>query len=136
MNVRDIMTPAPETIQATATIEEAAQKMFERDIRHLPVLQGREVIGMMSDRDLHGFHWSFRNEIEDPAKLETFPQRKVSEVMTGDVISVSPEDTVQTAIDLMLENKVGAVMVIESDTEKLAGILSYVDILQAARETL
>ncbi len=136
MIIKDIMTPDPEQIQASASLAQAAEKLFENDIRHLPVMREGRAIGMLSDKDLRGFVWSFSSDAEDPDQLETFSAKAVSELMSGNLLSVGPEDQIQEAIDIMLDHKVGAVAVIDPHTEKLVGIVSYVDILRVTRELL
>ena len=57
-------------------------------------------------------------------------------VMQGAVIAVDDSESVKTAIDLMLEYGIGAVPVIDRHSEELIGIVSYVDILRALRDTV
>lgn len=59
----------------------------------------------------------------------------VSEVMSSDVIVVTPATEVVEIIDLMTENRIGAVPVVDNDSH-LAGIISYVDVLRAAGKVL
>jgi acetoin utilization protein AcuB len=54
--------------------------------------------------------------------------------MTTDVISVNPETELEEVVDLMIEHKIGAVPVVEADSSKLVGIVSYIDALRAARD--
>jgi acetoin utilization protein AcuB len=56
--------------------------------------------------------------------------------MTSDVITVHPESDASEAIDLMIEHRVGALPVVEPDSTKLVGIVSYVDALRAARDLI
>jgi acetoin utilization protein AcuB len=50
------------------------------------------------------------------------------------VVTVNPESDVAEVIDLMIEHKIGAVPVVEADSTRLVGIVSYVDALRAARD--
>lgn len=121
----EIMTSNVVTIRQTATVREALKTLEELDVRHLPVLdEKKELVGMLSDRDLLRLQRT-REILEQP----------VSDVMSGDVLSVSPATDVVEIIDLMSENKVGAVPVVDRDYH-LAGIVSYVDVLRAAGRAL
>lgn len=119
----ELMTTEVVTISHTATAREALRALDEWDVRHIPVLDERqELVGMLSDRDLLRLD---REELSRP----------VSEVMSADVLSVSPSADLEEIIDLMTENKVGAVPVVDADLQ-LAGIVSYVDVLREAARVL
>lgn len=129
MVVEEIMSERPYTVEANQSVREAMNQLMSQDIRHLPVLDGEVLVGMLSDRDVRGI--AAETLTGDPADQLSAP---VSEVMTSDPITVSPESEVVEAIDLMLEHKVGALPVVAED--KLVGILSYVDLLRVARSAL
>lgn len=121
----DIMTTKVISIRTTATVREAIRTLDELDVRHLPVVDDRdELVGMLSDRDLLQLRRS-----------EEALRRPVSEVMSGDVLSVSPGADVTEIIDLMTENRIGAVPVVDRDSH-LAGLVSYVDVLREAGKSL
>ena len=60
----------------------------------------------------------------------------VARVMTPEVVTVGPDDDVEDLVDLMLENRVGAVPVVEGAAGRVVGIVSYVDLLRAFRDRL
>lgn len=121
----DIMTKQVVTLRQTATVREALRTLEEMDVRHLPIVdERRELVGMISDRDLLRLRRS----------NETL-QRPVSEVMSADVLYVTPATDVVEIIDLMSENRIGAVPVVDSDSQ-VAGLVSYVDVLRAAGRAL
>lgn len=131
MLVRDIMTLSPLVVKVTEKLRDARRKLLEADIRHLPVMDGRRVVGVISDRDLP----AALVEPSSPAGGERGDQ-PVARVMSSDVVSVYPDADVAEAIDLMLEHKVGALPVIDPSSQELVGIISYVDVLRSARDTL
>jgi CBS domain-containing protein len=133
MRIRDIMTARPEFISTKATIAQALSKMFELGIRHLPILDEGELRGVVSDRDIRAYLGDLNTVHAEPTKA--FPQlgRPVSEIMNSDPISLSPDALVTEAIDIMLEERFGALPVLNEVTGELIGIVSYVDILRAAR---
>lgn len=133
MLIRELMTPDPVCVDVHMSLEEAAEKLFELDVRHLPVLQEGELVGMLSDRDLKGHVFLFQSEdaSENPSRVI-----RVGQVMSGSILSVEPESDVKDAIDIMIDNKVGAVLVVDSHNNTLSGIVTYVDILATAKEIL
>jgi acetoin utilization protein AcuB len=134
MQINEIMTASPVTISQTTSIAQAWDVLRTVDIRHLPVVNAAgELVGIVSDRD-------FSTPPRPPLMAELLGSKtvplnaSVSTIMTGAPFSVEPEDDVTDAIDLMIENKVGAVAVVDADNE-LVGIVSYVDVLRSLRQT-
>jgi acetoin utilization protein AcuB len=56
--------------------------------------------------------------------------------MSPDVIAVAPDAELGEVIDLLVENRIGAVAVVRPETDELVGIVSYIDVLQAMRDLL
>ena len=136
MNAAEIMTENVTTIEESTTIGEALQIMEEQDIRHLPVVRGEEVIGMLSDRDLRALGISLVTDVEGMDRLQARFRGKVTDLMSSNVITVDPETDVQEIVDVMLEEKISAVPVVDEDTGRLVGIVSYVDVLRAVRNII
>ena len=134
MQVDEIMTDDVTTIEVTASIGDALALMEEHSIRHLPVVRGREIIGMISDRDVRGLGLSLVTDLESFDKLKGRLGQPVSGVMTGAVITVETTTDVGEVMDLFCEEKVGAVPVVEGSTQNLVGIVSTVDVLRALRD--
>ena len=136
MTARDLMTPDPVTVTPQASVAEAWDLMRELDIRHVPVIQDGALVGMLSDRDLAyldvarvltaGGADALRRELGTP----------VVKVMRSDVIFVEPETEVSDLVDLLIENKIGAIPVVRPDTREVVGIVSYIDALRALQELL
>jgi acetoin utilization protein AcuB len=132
MVVDEVMTREPTTVRSRVSIREALSTLKEVDARHLPVVDGRELVGILSDRDL----LELRNVLDDPDADTSVLERPVSAYMSTDLAAVDPETELAEAIDIMLERRVGALPVVQAETEILVGIVSYVDVLKAARELL
>jgi CBS domain-containing protein len=133
MITSDWMTKNPECIDAEEPLCVALQKLIELDVRHLPVISKGELVGMLSERDLKGY---MGLALDDNAKYAAMLDQPVSKIMSGDVIFASPETELGEVIDLLLENKIGAIPVVEDHVGKLVGIISYVDVLRAIKETV
>lgn len=119
------MTNVPHTIGAEQTLEKAEKMMNEYKIRHLPVLQGGKLVGILSDRDVKLVE-SFKDV--DPRKVT------VEEAYTPDPFIITPESPLNDVCAEMVAHKYGCVLV--CDNHKLVGIFTWVDALKAFDELL
>jgi acetoin utilization protein AcuB len=136
MTAEEIMTEDVSAVQSTDTIGNAVALLAELDVRHLPVLDNGELVGMLSDRDLREIGIFQLDDFESIDRVKAVSKMKVADVMTSDVLSVEPGAGVREIVDLMIEEKVGAVPVVDEDTGGLVGIVRYVDVLRAAAEAM
>jgi acetoin utilization protein AcuB len=137
MTAEEIMTENVATVEETQSIAEALEILSELTVRHLPVVRGSEVTGMLSDRDIRslvGLQLGADQESLD--KVRTQINAPVSSVMRSDVVSVDRSADLVEVIDLMLDEKVGAVPVVDEETNDLVGIVSYIDVLRTARDSV
>ena len=125
--VVDVMTRAPLTVTATETIGEADDLMSQNKIRQLPVVKGKELVGIITDRDLLSFLSG--SLLASPEQRELALKTRVREIMTSDPITVGPDDDLEEAVELLIEEKVGGIPVVD-ETEGLVGIVTYVDVLR------
>jgi acetoin utilization protein AcuB len=136
MEVQELMTTALVTIKPTHTVREALTMMEDQEIRHLPVVEGKRLAGMVSDRDLREYRLPVSEEIENPDYAEDLLTTPVAEAMNTDLVTLEPSESVKVAIDVMLEYGVGALPVVDRNKDELVGILSYVDVLRYVRGML
>jgi acetoin utilization protein AcuB len=129
MLVRDIMTDAVQFVAPTTSLRDVLTTFEEEEIRHLPVLSDQELVGIISDRDVRGL----RKVYEAPGEPSILDS-PVSDYMKTDVLSLGPDSTIVSAIDMIIHLRVGAVPVVEPGTKTLVGIVSYVDVLRTARD--
>lgn len=134
MIVQDLMTPDPATINVTDSIAVAIDILNDLDIRHVPVLDNGVLVGMVSDRDLREFSLPTMVRFNNPDKASARLEAPVSEIMYADVLTVGSESDVLDVIQMMVDHKVGAVPVCDQIEGKLIGIVSYIDVLQAAED--
>jgi len=112
MRIHEIMTKHVETIPPTWTVDETADFMSQKRIRHLVVKADGKIVGVVSDRDVH------------------FPAlfgETVTEVMTEPAITIGPNDTVRTAANRMRNRSVSSLPVVEQGN--LVGIVTVADLL-------
>ena len=122
MLVREIMHPDPVSIGPDTPIERAAAIMREGNIRHLPVVEGVRLVGVVTDRDL-------RLATSSLSARPYAPSAPVREVMSHPVETTHPLDPIEVAARVMRELKIGCLPVL--DGSRLVGIVTGVDILDA-----
>lgn len=135
MRADEIMTRDVIAVRADQTVAEAIEVLADRGFRHLPVLDDDDhVVGILSDRDVRALGVSTALDQRTREKLEARMRAPVARLMSTGVATVRPETEVREIIDTMLEAAVGAVPVVDHDTDTLIGIVSYVDVLRAVRD--
>jgi acetoin utilization protein AcuB len=113
MLVRDLMTRDPITVLPKETLAQARAKMFSRKIRRLPVLSGKDLVGIISESDIRRC---------DAPLASTF----VEEVMVPDAVTVESSATAEHAVSLLTKNAIGSLPVLERG--KLVGMVSAKDL--------
>lgn len=137
MRAIDIMSDKVITIRATQSVADAIEALSEANTRHLPVLgDAGQVVGMVSDRDLRSLGLVRTPDLQSLGRLHERLRTAVSSAMSADVATVGPQTDVKELIDTMLEAGVGAVPVVDDLTDELVGIVSYVDVLRALRDSV
>lgn len=114
------------------TVRDANRVLQENRIHHLPVVEGGELVGIVSDTDLR--KWVLREEKINEGGTVYRRTGLIEEIMTRDLITMSPEDTIEDALLILHERRFGALPVVEG--RKLVGIITKADILAAFIDTL
>lgn len=114
------------------TVRDANRVLQKNRIHHLPVVEGGELVGIVSDTDLR--KWVLREEKINEGGTVTRRTGLLEEIMTRDVITMSPEDTIEDALLILHRRRFGALPVVEG--RKLVGIITKADILAAFVDTL
>ena len=124
---RKVITVNPET-----TIFEAQELMAANRIRHLPVVVAdNKLVGIVTDRDLRSaLPYRFFKEGISPAETESLKSLRVKDIMTQKVITIPPAYTIQDALMVIQNSRVGALPVVD-DEGRLQGIISVRDLLRA-----
>jgi acetoin utilization protein AcuB len=123
--VRQYMTPTPHTVGPTRSLAVARKLMLENQVRHLPVLDGGRIVGLISERDLF--------------LVESLPgvnptDVRVEEAMAQNVFTVQPDVPVGDVVATMIERKLGSTVICEG--EHVVGVFTTIDALQALHELL
>jgi acetoin utilization protein AcuB len=118
--VQDVMTRTPLTIDVGSSVAQARRAMKERQVRHLPVLDEGELVGLVDDRGL--------DALEAHAGLDT-SDLPLSEAMTRAPFTVSPATPLEVAVRHMAHHRLTSAVVVER--EKVVGLLTSNDGLRA-----
>ena len=124
-SIQKYMTTAPHSIGSDQTVATATLMMHEHRIRHLPVLRGGHLLGMLTDRDIKLIE-TFRDV--DPAQVS------VEEAMTEQPYSVSPDAPLDEVVETMAAHKYGSAVIMQN--QKVVGIFTTVDACQALAQLL
>jgi len=132
MQVCDWMMKEVVTVNGATGIRVAAELMKARKIRHLPVVEGERLIGIVTDRDLRQAMPPQALCLDVPEVDYLMDEVHVCDVMTKRMVGVSPDVSIAKAADLMVRNKIGCLPVL--DGEALVGIITESDILRAVAD--
>ena len=126
VQVFELMTTDPSTIEPDATLREAAGLMLEGGFRHLPVVDAnRKLVGILSERDVRTF---LGVELGEFHKASRGTEDLVESLMKPNPIALLPKTPLTEALEVFADERVGAVPVL-NENETLAGMLSYVDVM-------
>lgn len=127
MDVASIQTPDPLTLPPEATLEEARNLMDEHDVRHLPVVAGGRLVGVVSNRDLLEATGWMRNGLWHATGPGA--PRHLSDILRPSPATLAPDDSVVTAALEMSLRRVGCLPVLAGS--RLVGIVTETDLARA-----
>jgi len=131
MRVNELMSRDVATVGVADSCQEAVARMVRRKIRHLPVVErdGR-LVGVVTDRDLRHrlFEPRVMKEIGTVSVDQILKTVPVRDIMSAPVVTVGPQDELETAARVMLEDKVGSLPVVENG--RVVGIITETDLLR------
>ena len=117
MKLRDVMTPNPITVPPSASIQEAARIMRDKDTGVVPIVEDGRPVGLVTDRDI-----VVRAVADGGARLDG----RVRDIATTELVTLEPDLSTEEAARLMGERQVRRVLVCEDD--RLVGIASIGDL--------
>lgn len=116
-SIRDVMTPSPRTLDAGASVQDAAKAMLDDDIGDVIVCDGETVCGIVTDRDI---------TIRSVAQGKDPGATKLGDICSRDLTALAPGDTVDDAVRLMRERAIRRIPVLEGG--KPVGVVSIGDL--------
>jgi CBS domain-containing protein len=125
--ISKIMTEDIITVNKTQSIKEVSDIIKDKNIRHVPVVSGEKIIGMLSKVDLQKI--SFVNTVDsDDLTTALYDGLNIEQVMTKDVKVVQKSDTIYEVASILSKNEFHSLPVIEQD--KLVGIVTTTDLIK------
>lgn len=119
--VRDVMTSNPTTCEPTATLVDAAKVMAGEDVGPVPIVEGGKLVGLVTDRDII---------VRAVAEGRDVTSTTVRDVASKDLVTVTADEDLDRALQLMAQHQVRRIPVVEGD--RVVGIVSQADVARAA----
>ncbi|HZE20673.1 MAG TPA: CBS and ACT domain-containing protein, partial [Desulfobaccales bacterium] len=130
MLIKDWMTQDPVTITEDTSMIKAIHHMKERRFRRLPVVSNGKLVGMVTDRDLKEASPSKATSLDVHELYYLLSELQVQEIMSRNPISVSQDDTVEHAAQVMLEHTISGLPVV-NEGGQVVGIITQSDVFRA-----
>jgi CBS domain-containing protein len=122
--IREVMTSKLCSIDTDKTVAYAAKMMRDEDVGLAPIVEGDRLVGVLTDRDI---------AVRVVAEGRDPEQVKVTEVASGDVVTLDPQQDLDEALRLMARHQVRRLPVVEEDG-RLVGVLAQADVAKEADE--
>ena len=127
--VSTIMSKDLITVNQSNGLEDVKKIFDEHKIRHLPVVSGKKIIGLISKTDITRVTYNVgQKEVQDQVNTGIFHTFTIDDVMTKNVIAVSPDATIHEVAQILSENEFHA-LVVEKEGE-VKGIVTTTDIIK------
>jgi len=134
MFVRNKMTTNPFTITPDSTIPDAHELMTKNNVKRLPVIKNGKLVGVVSREDIAQASPSKATSFSVGELTYLLARTKISQIMTKDVVTISPDALLEEAAIMMRNKEVGFLPVVENG--KLVGIITESNIFDAFIELL
>jgi acetoin utilization protein AcuB len=128
MLVKDVMQAHPVTATLETRLPHLARVLQRRGFRHLPVVDGSKLVGIVSDRDVKQSMTSAALGTEGAARDRLLDELTAGQIMTRAVVTIGPMYGVEEAARLMATRKISAVPV--TDGDRLVGLVTETDVLR------
>jgi len=116
--IQDVMTRDVQSISPQETVQRAAQMMDELNVGSIPVLDGQKLVGMITDRDI---------TVRSTAAGQAPDRTRVGDVMSTDVRTCAPNQTVDEVLGQMGDVQIRRVPVVDEQSQEVIGIVSLGD---------
>ena len=127
MLVREFMTTEVTALQETDTLLDATMIFVRASFRHLPVLRGKRLVGIITERDVKQFAPSLLTRISAEEYNQVMETTPISRVMRQDPLTARPDQSVFEAANTLFARRIGSLPVVENG--ELVGIITTTDML-------
>jgi CBS domain-containing protein len=122
--IREIMTENPKTCGPQDSVIDAAKLMASEDVGPIPIVEGGNLVGIVTDRDI---------VIRVVAEGRDARSTTLGEIASTDIATVSPDDDLDRAIEVMGSKQIRRIPVVEG--QRIIGIVAQADVARHAEET-
>ncbi len=131
----DVMTPEPITVHLGQPLSDVYRLFKELPFHHVPVVDGKRPVGMISATDILRLVYDVDGHDEQMLRSYLDHQFTLEDAMTTDLVSVSSDQAVRAAADLMASGEIHSVLITDALGE-LAGIVTSTDLIRLLQEML
>lgn len=134
MVVREFMTTEVTSVQESDALLDAAMIFARSSLRHLPVLRGKQLVGVITERDVKRFAPGLLSGVTSEQYNQVMEKTPLSRVMTRDLLSVKPDQPMTEAANLIFTKRIGCLPVVENG--ELVGIITTTDMMRLLAQLL
>jgi CBS domain-containing protein len=131
MDVREIMVTDIESVDRNDTLFAVEERMATRKLRHLPVLEQGDIVGIVTQRDLFKATMSSAMGYGEKAQQAYLRSVRVKEIMTYPVVTISPDTSLAAAAEIIITRGIGCLPVVDGTT--LVGMITKTDLLRCLK---
>ena len=128
MTVKEVMVKEIATLDVNDELSLANDIMRLGRIRHLPVVDGSRLVGIVSERDLFRSSLAQALGYGGEVSRDLMKTLRIKDIMVKEVTTISPEAKLYDAVRLMIDKKIGCLPVVEDD--RLVGLITETDIMR------
>ena len=132
--VRDYMTAEPETLEVSHSLLDAVLLLRRANLRHIPILEGGRLVGVLTDRDVARFAPTMLLPLAAQDYNRVFENTPVEKVMTRNPVSTAPDAPLTEAVEMLYKNRLGCLPVLENG--RVVGIITKADMLRALHDLI
>lgn len=129
MLVLNWMSKPAITVESADSMAEATKLLKEKNIRFLPVVERKKIVGVITDRDLKRASASDATSLDIHELFYLISKIKVKDIMTKDPFVVVPDLSIEETSKLFLKNKISGAPVVDSD-DKIVGVITQSDLFR------
>src|SRR5208337_775099 len=127
VKVKEVMVKEVATLDVNDELSLAADIMRLGRIRHLPVVDGARLVGIVSERDLFRSSLAQALGYGGQTSRELMKTLRIKDIMVREMVTISPELDLRQAVKMMVDNKIGCLPVVDHD--RLVGLITETDIM-------
>ncbi|MCA1926886.1 MAG: CBS and ACT domain-containing protein [Calditerrivibrio sp.] len=135
MLIKDWMTKDVITIDSKDTMLDALHIMKEHKIRRLPVVHKGKLLGIVTEKDIKTYSPSKASTLDIYEMHNVLAETNVEDVMTKNVITVSPDDPIEKAALILRDKRIGGLPVVDAN-KNLLGLITAIDVFDLFVEAM